>query len=524
VPTTIPIMTLLTHRIGRMLAVAAIGTGIVVQAPAAADANPRYAAIVIDANNGKVLFDRYADEPRYPASLTKMMTLYLAFEALETGRARRSTQMKVSAYAAARPPSKLGLKAGSTISLDDAMHALVTRSANDAAVVIAEFLGGTETRFAEMMTAKARSLGMARTTFRNAHGLPNAEQRTTARDMATLGIALREHFPQYYEIFNTRSFTYRGQTIGNHNRVLTRVQGADGLKTGYINASGFNLASSVVRGNKRLVAVVMGGRTSRSRDDHMVELLNRYIPQASEGRGGPLVASWSPSSRGGSVTAHSQVASLPTSVPVPSRRAANIDTATIDARVASAYGSTAAGAVDDALRSPGGRPLLGRDALRQALNSQVEMPRMEIPTANALAPMNSAPRAPSYSNGGPVPRAPIPSVGIDRGTTGSIEPQATLQSPVAASLAVAPASTLSPWVVQIAATPAEATAMDMLGEAKMRGGEALASAEPFTETVEAGSQTLYRARFSGFATKDAANAACDALKRSAYACYTIAAN
>nr|WP_245195771.1 D-alanyl-D-alanine carboxypeptidase [Aureimonas populi] len=493
----------LVRILSRTLSVAAVGTALLVHgaSDASAQSNPRYAAFVIDANNGKVLFNRYGDEARFPASLTKMMTLYMMFEALETGRATPQTPMTVSGYASSRPPSKLGLRTGSTITVDEAMHSLVTRSANDASVVIAEFLGGTETRFAEMMTAKARSLGMSRTTFRNANGLPNPEQRTTARDMATLSIALREHFPQYYKIFSTRSYTFRGQAIGNHNRVLGRVQGVDGIKTGYINASGFNLASSVVRGNKKLVAVVMGGRTARSRDDHMVELLQRYLPQASEGRGAPLIASWSPSR---SAPAAAQVASvLPASVPVPTLRAESIDE-----RVASAYGSSAASAMDDALRSPSGRQLVGRDALRAALAAQGTQPPMQIPTANALAPSR------------PVPRAPIPAVGvgIDRGTTGSVEPVASQ-----AQAAVRPSSS-SPWVVQIAATPLEETALDILSEARKRVGGALDAAEPYTETVDAGSQTLYRARFSGFESRSDANAACEALKRSSYACYAVATN
>ncbi len=520
-----------SRRFVRTLGVAAVGAGLLVQLPVAgAEANPRYAAFVIDANNGKVLFNRYGDETRHPASLTKMMTLYMMFEALETGRAQLSTAMNVSAHASSRPPSKLGLRTGSTITVEEAMYALVTRSANDAAAVIGEFLAGTEENFGRVMTQKARTLGMNGTTFRNASGLPNPQQVTTARDMATLGIALREHFPQYYKIFNTRSYTFRGQTIGNHNRVLGRVQGTDGIKTGYINASGFNLVSSVVRGNKKLVAVVLGGRTGRSRDDHMVELLQRFIPQASEGRGGPLVASWSPSRVASNAVA---AASIPTSVPVPTRRS---NPAEIDTRVAAAYGTNAASAVDEALRSPEGRTIIGRDALRAALVSQNEPQRMDMPTAHALAPSGPTPRA-------PIPSAPIPSVGIDRGTTGSIVSEAqageitdaqstrqfaALQEAAVDTLPQAAASeapaALSPWVVQIAATPIEATAEDMLQEALKSAGSALASATPFTEAVNTGSQTLYRARFAGFETKSDANAACEALKRSSYACYAVAAN
>ena len=457
-----------------------VGATLVVQAPQAhaQSRDERYSAVVVDANNGKVLFSKSSDERRYPASLTKMMTLYMLFDALESGRVSLSTPMKVSAYASARPPSKLGLKTGSTISVEEGILGLVTRSANDAAVVIGEFLGGTESQFAEMMTAKAHRLGMTRTTFRNANGLPNPGQMTTARDMATLGIALREHFPQYYSYFSRRSFNFRGQVIGNHNRLLGRVQGVDGIKTGYINASGFNLVTSVVRGNKKLVAVVMGGRTARSRDDHMVELVNKYLPDASTRSGEPLVASYSPASRGSAVSA--RTAELPESVPLPTRRASSIND-----RVAEAYGSNAAGAMN-AITAP--EPsIVGRDALRAALG-QKGRDAMEIPISNALA-------------GAPRPRVSIPSAPIPSNLTASLD--------------------TSGWVVQIAATPAEATALEILAEAKQRGGSALSRAKPFTEAVNSGSQTLYRARFAGFDTKAAANAACDALKAKSYACYAI---
>ena len=238
---------------------------------APAQANPRYASIVVDVATGEVLHGSNADATRYPASLTKIMTIYLLFEALETGRISKNTPIPISAKAAAEPPSKLGLRAGSTITVESAILALITRSANDVATAVGEFLGGSESKFASMMTAKARQLGMNSTTFRNAHGLPNNQQVTTARDMAILGLAVREHFPQHYSYFGTRQFTFNGQRIGNHNRLLGRVTGVDGIKTGFIRASGFNLVTSVRTGGRSVVAVVMGGRTGASRDDHMAE-------------------------------------------------------------------------------------------------------------------------------------------------------------------------------------------------------------------------------------------------------------
>ncbi|PZO79448.1 MAG: D-alanyl-D-alanine carboxypeptidase [Mesorhizobium amorphae] len=274
-----------------LLVASAIGIG---AAQAAAKpksfAAGKYAAIVVDANTGKTLFQVNADNERFPASLTKMMTLYMVFEAMEAGRITKETRVPFSAQAASRPPTKIGVRAGGSVSVEAAILSLVTKSANDAAAALGELLGGSEARFAGMMTQKARRLGMSSTVFQNASGLPNPNQHTTARDMATLGLALRAHFPQYYDYFSTRSFTLGKQRMANHNRLLGRVKGVDGIKTGYVNASGFNLVSSVVDGNRRVVAVVMGGSSGRARDDHMADLLAEFMPKAST-RGGPLVAS-----------------------------------------------------------------------------------------------------------------------------------------------------------------------------------------------------------------------------------------
>ena len=260
-----------------------------VSAVPAAQAGTKYAGIVVDAKTGRTLYADNANDLRYPASLTKMMTLYLTFEALSTGRITKATRIPISEHAAAQPPTKLGLRPGETIDVDDAIKALVTRSANDIAVALGEYLGGTEDQFARLMTAKAHALGMSRTTFRNANGLPAEGQMTTAHDMARLGIALREHFPQYYAYFSTRSFTYAHHRIGNHNHLLGRVRGMDGIKTGYTHASGFNLVSSVRNDGRSIVAVVMGGRTAHARDQQMVALINRYLPRASRSGPGDLI-------------------------------------------------------------------------------------------------------------------------------------------------------------------------------------------------------------------------------------------
>lgn len=253
-------------------------------------AQSKKAAIVIDANTGKTLYSSSADSARYPASLTKMMTLYMTFEAMSAGRISRDTRVVFSKYASSRPPTKLGVKAGGSITVEQAILGLVTKSANDAATALGELLGGSEANFARMMTSKARKLGMSSTTFRNASGLPDPSQKTTARDMAILGMSLREHYPKYYSYFSTRSFAFGKSRMPNHNKLLGRVKGVDGIKTGYTRASGFNLVSSVKIGDRKIVAVVMGGASGRSRDAEMARLIETYMPKASSRGSNPLVA------------------------------------------------------------------------------------------------------------------------------------------------------------------------------------------------------------------------------------------
>ena len=253
-----------------MAFIALVGTS----APAQA---AKYAAIVIEEDSGRVLFARNADSLRYPASLTKIMTLYLLFEDIAAGHLTLKSRIPVSKVAAGRSPSKLYLKPGQSISAEQAIYALVTKSANDVATAVAEKLGGSERAFAKRMTRKARALGMSRTTFQNASGLPHSKQRSTARDMARLAIAMRRDFPQYFKYFSTKSFNWNGRKFGNHNKLLNKFNGTDGIKTGYINASGFNLVATVTRNNVRLIGVVFGGKTSRSRDAHMMDILERQF-------------------------------------------------------------------------------------------------------------------------------------------------------------------------------------------------------------------------------------------------------
>jgi D-alanyl-D-alanine carboxypeptidase len=293
----------LWRRFGRALAAAVVSIGLGAAQPAAARHvaaawEPEFEWILLDADSGQVLGEHDADALTYPASLTKMMTLYLTFEALNQGRIHLNQPFAVSEYAATRAPSKLALSPGETVPVRDLILGVVTKSANDAATVLAEGLGGSEASFARLMTWKARQLGMNHTWYQNASGLPNPDQRTTARDVARLALALYHQFPREYRYFSTQEFDFQGRIVHSHNHLLEWYQGADGIKTGYVNASGFNLAASAVRNEHRLIGVIMGGRSARSRDIQMASLLDqgfaivarRSAPAPSE----PVVAAAAP--------------------------------------------------------------------------------------------------------------------------------------------------------------------------------------------------------------------------------------
>ncbi len=252
--------------------------------------NPPYAAMVVDAKTGRTLHAVNEDALRHPASITKVMTLYMLFEQMERGRFRMNSELRVSSYAASRPPSKIGVRAGETIEVEDAIKALITKSANDVAVVVAENIAGDEETFAEQMTRRARQLGMSRTTFRNASGLPDAEQVTTARDLTILARAIQERFPRHYGLFQTRSFEYAGRAHRNHNKLLGRVEGVDGIKTGYTRASGFNLMTSAKADGRHIVSIVLGGRSGRVRDNIMAGLVVAHLPRAATGPQRVMVA------------------------------------------------------------------------------------------------------------------------------------------------------------------------------------------------------------------------------------------
>ena len=240
-------------------------------------AKAKYASFIINENTKRIYHNTNADTRNYPASLTKIMTLYMIFDALKNKKISMNSKFNISKRAASQPPSKLNLSPGSSITVKNAILALITKSANDVATVVAENLGKSERNFAKLMTKKAKKLGMTRTTFKNASGLPNRGQLSTARDMAILGIAIRKNHPKFFKLFKTKSFVYKGVKYTNHNNLLSSYSGTDGIKTGYTRASGFNLVASVERNGQRIIGVVFGGKKARSRDKHMKNLLNKYF-------------------------------------------------------------------------------------------------------------------------------------------------------------------------------------------------------------------------------------------------------
>ena len=533
--------------------------------PATAMANPKYAGIVVDAKTGKTLYASSADAYRYPASLTKIMTLYVVFEELEAGRLSLNSRLTVSKYAAGRPPSKLGLRAGKTIKVKDAILALVTKSANDVATVVAENIGGSEKKFAERMTRTARQLGMNKTTFRNPHGLPNSGQRTTARDMARLGIAIQERFPQYYGYFKTRSYKYGKRTYGNHNKLLGRVKGVDGIKTGYIRASGFNLVTSVNTGGRQIVAVVMGGKTGASRNAQMTKLIGRYLKKASRGKkSAPLIVKNRaiqptfvatalknpplPTAKPGSTPAPATGAPMVLAFSAPSGKQAVPTPAPAPAPVTIQTQPVVAAAASAPATIPGfgDNVPVPPKAIKRRFDSTfavaTALPPIPRESPDAALTTNSISRtallqaAQSKRENGaapqPLPAGPVPSRSVEVQTI-SVAAAPIETVPAAAvdtaetsddSVTVATTDTMEAepgWQVQIAATETEGQAITMLKNAKLKTGTALRGRVPYTEPVESAGQTLYRARFVGFDTKSAAWKACKSLKRAKYACFAI---
>ena len=482
--------------------------------------NPPYAAIVVDANSGKTLHASNADSLRHPASLTKIMTLYLLFERMEAGKLRPDSALKVSSYAAGQAPSKLGLRAGQTIEVDAAIKALVTKSANDVAVIVAEALAADEDEFAALMTKKARALGMKRTVYRNASGLPDSEQVTTAREQAILARAIQDRFPRHYKYFATKSFSYRGRAMRNHNRLLGQVAGVDGIKTGYTRASGFNLITSVRRSDRHVVAVILGGRSGAARDGRMRELIGKHVMLASTRRTAPAIAEAATPVRTVAATranARTARATAPAAAGAPLALAP--DTATAP---------TAAGSVDPI------RPNLVKTVTVRAgslksstLPAPAEQPFMTNPhvyaaaggppTRDAVAPATTEPASPP-----PAPAGARPGVlGVLKITTGSAAETAPPRAPAPAPAPEASRpKQRSGWMIQVGAFPGEDEAREHLNSAKTTAARLLRQAEPFTERIVRGDKALYRARFAGL-EKHQAEAACRTLKENDFDCMTI---
>ena len=436
---------------------------------AAESAQARYASIVIDAETGEVLRSRNADIRRYPASLTKMMTLYLLFEAIDEGRLSLTSKLKVSKRAGGQPASKLGLRAGSAIRVEDAIKALAVKSANDIAVVVAEALGGTEVEFAKKMTAKARALGMSRTTFRNASGLPNRKQRSTARDMAQLARALMRDFPHRYHYFDDQRFRYSGRVHRTPNRLLDSYRGMDGIKTGYIRASGFNLVASAERDGRRVIAVVFGGKTARSRNSHMASLLDLGFTRIAErdAKRGRVRYAGIPRPPAGSGLAAPSPRFKPAAFMVAAARPSEL---------------------------------------------------AEGAAAPPAEPIESADAAPVEVVSGPPPPSPAPTKpGTETTTVAALT--VAPEAPSSPKAFRANSATARPWGIQVGAYESVTSAEIAMRRASARApllSEAIATLVPSA----VGPGTLYRARFLGLYKSDAKRA-CQTLRASPMPCVII---
>jgi D-alanyl-D-alanine carboxypeptidase len=473
---------------------------------------PPYASIVIDANTGAVLQSENADAPRFPASLTKIMTLYLLFERMEAGKIKPTTELPVSEHASIQAPSKLALKPGETISVENAIRAVVTKSANDVAVVIAEAIGGSEPEFARLMTKKARELGMTRTTYHNASGLPNDEQVTTARDQALLGKAIQERFPKYYRYFSTLSFSYRGHAMRNHNKLLGVVEGVDGIKTGYTNASGFNLVTSMRRGGRHIVAAVFGGRTGKWRDARMKDLIGKYIKVASLEKKTPGAPKPAPDDT-------DKVASVPAMSYAPVAAAAQTASAMpmVPATPAPVMTTPAVGSTEPI------KPNAVKTVKVKA--STMKVLGVASPPANdqRMGPPSAMPvNVTTISTVKSAEHALPPPPGAKPGILGTLPRQALeAQNSVPAEAAQqSRAHAAGGWMIQVGAFDDERDAKQRLAAARSKAERLLGQADPFTERVDKGERTLFRARFAGL-DKDGAESACKQLKRGEIPCMML---
>jgi D-alanyl-D-alanine carboxypeptidase len=486
--------------------------------------DPPYAAIVVDANNGGVLHAANADAPRHPASLTKIMTLYLLFERLESGKISLDTMMPVSEEAASQAPTKLGVKAGDSLKVEDAIKGLVTKSANDAAVVVAEALGGSVSEFCHMMTRKARALGMSHTTYVNPNGLPDDEQISTARDQALLGIAIQERFPKYYRYFSTPSFVFHGSAMRNHNHLLGQVEGVDGIKTGYTRDSGFNLVTSLRRGPRHLVAVVLGGRSASSRDARMRDLIDEHIAEASTKMPSAAVAAAqrpeAPAAKPQVLAADSFAhANEATAAIMPGSTApitpVKVKTVTVKLLTSKSVTAPAVAAAAPPARF---------EPTRMAEAASPNQEEALVASLAAAAPVEAAAPAPPSPAPPPPPAAPHSGLGRLPAVVSAAE-EAVISSAKAeeAPIATAPshrAAARGGWVIQVGAYEDQGEAKQHLNSAKGKVSSMLEKAEAYIERTVKGAKTYYRARFAGF-DRDQAEALCKRLKREDITCMAV---
>jgi D-alanyl-D-alanine carboxypeptidase len=541
--------------------------------------SPAFASIIVDGNSGATLSANNPDALRHPASLTKIMTLYLLFERLDAGKLTLDSEMDVSEHASEQAPTKLGLRPGQTIKVEDAIKGLVTRSANDAAVVIAEAIAGDEDDFAKLMTRKARSLGMTRTVYRNASGLPDDAQVTTARDQSTLGRAIQDRFPRHYRYFSISAFNYHGHSIRNHNKLLGNVEGVDGIKTGYTRASGFNLVTSMRRGNRHLVGVVMGGRSGGSRDAIMRNLLAENLEKAASKRTVAAITERSPSDANADV-AEDQAQSRPTQT-VQVQGAMQVASAAPEEAAPMRPApvtkpsviANAAAALPPAQPKPEPAPLTSGVIQTQAISaipgSSEPMKPVRVKTVQVragqmkLASADPAQPAPPVTNAIPLARSTVPETsgsvvakaelnkaemnrvemppqpanhGTGRGVLGVLPASSVPATQAMASAdpssrpqpqaiqqngAIKPVAARTGWIIQVGALETEGEARQRLEAARDQARGMLGKADPFTEPVVAkGEKKLFRARFAGL-DRDQAEAVCRTLKRSDISCITI---
>ena len=434
------------------------------------------ASIVVDARSGEVLYESNSNAKRYPASVTKVMTLYVLFEELEAGRMSLKTKMQVSQYAASARPTKLGLKAGSSISVEDAIKSLVTISANDMARTIAEAISGSESAFAARMTKTARRLGMKSTNYANASGWPDPNNYTTVRDQARLGIAIQQRFPQYYKYFQTKKFVYNGRTYLSHNHVLGYMGAVDGLKTGWTSSSGSTILTAARLNGREVVVAVFGYSGHTTRDAKVRELVKAYLPKGTTGgQVQPIPLAPTPSD----LDTPAIVAVVPLPLPEFRRRELGVPVAAVETVSAS----------------------LATDPIAELLESD----------ATVVAELAFVPPTPMEGTLG----APPAALGMTRPSA----PLEFMEPDAAEAAAPAPVQTAAAggWVVQIGAAPSEANANDLLGDAKEQV-EALGSRRGFVERFESRGATYYRARLGGFSTKGEAVDACSALEESGFPC------